>query len=150
MEQAQDRAATINPVVLERLHSLLSRFLAENCASQCLDNDEEIESVSGKLAHFLLTPGQEIEMNPDQLLPKAVYRMGLTIVDEAKGQKICKLMLRRTPDMTDGDFLQLQNFLWVTLGKAVVENKQLRRTLELAGVIVEDGDTGEQGSPQSM
>jgi len=150
MSQNNDNVSTADPKALEQLHSLLSRFLAENCASSCLDNDEEVESVSGKLAHFLLTPGQQIEMNLEQLLPRAVYRMGLNIVDETKGQRICSLILRRTPEMADGDFLQLQNFFWVTIGKAVVENKELRRALELAGVVVEEADPGEQGSPQSM
>lgn len=150
MYQIEDNATKIDPKALEQLHRLLSRFLAENCASSCLDNDEEVESVSGKLAHFLLTPGQDVEMNPEKLLPKAKYRLGINIVDETKGQKICSIYLCRTPDMTDGDFLQMQNFLWVTIGKAVVENRELRRTLGLAGVVVEGADPGEQGSPQSM
>jgi hypothetical protein len=131
----------LDPQKLEILHTMISRFLAENCSSNCLDNDEEVESVSGKLAHFLLTPGAEIDMNPDQLLPRAKYKMGLSIVDEPNGEKICSLVLNRTPDM---------NFFWVTVGRTLVNDKALRRTLELAGIIITDGGDDPGGfSPQS-
>jgi len=148
MRDQQDIASDINPQELEMLHSLLSRFLSEQCGGSCLDNDEEVEDVSGRLAHFLLTPGKEMEMNVAQILPKAKYKMAIRIVDEPKGKFVCELNLPRTPDMSDGDFLQLQNFMWVTLGTAIVGNRQLRKTLEMAGIEVIDSDSGDQGNPQ--
>jgi hypothetical protein len=137
MEAEQtDTNSEINPAHLEMFHNLISRFLAENCSGNCLDNDAERDEVAGKLAHFMLTPGQEVDMNPDVLLPKARYHLGFNIVDEPRAQRICRLILNRTPDMADGDFLQLQNFFWVTVGHAIVDNPEVRKTLEMAGVLV--------------
>ena len=147
MDNQQDNASTINPQELEMLHSLLSRFLSDEWGGNYL-MDDQIDDVTGRLAHFLLTPGKEVEMNVAQILPKAKYKMALRIVDEPRSKFICEIVLRRTSDMADGDFLQLQNFMWVTLGTAIVSNREVRRTLEMAGVEVIDSDPEDQGNPQ--
>ena len=148
-EETEDQVADMNPQILDQMQTMVSRFLAENCSSRCLDNDEDREEVSGQLAHFLLDATKEMDLSPESLLPKAKYKLGFTVVDEPTGKTICRIQLNRQNDMTDGDFLQMQNFFWTTIGRAIAENPEIIRTLELAGIDVDldPGDGGAQPAP---
>lgn len=56
------------------------------------------------------------------------------------GVHVVSLRLQRQQGMTIGDMAQLQNFFWVTLGRAVRSDEEMRRHLAHAGfeVLTED------------
>lgn len=81
-----------------------------------------------------------VEMTPEQMLPRAKYRVGINIVNELSGERIVKLLMDRPLDMSDTEFLQLQNWFWATIGRAVRDNKELAEELELGGVSVIKGE----------
>ena len=70
---------------------------------------------------------------------KAQNFFQLSIYDP-KGEHIISLRLQRQPGMTIGDMAQLQNFFWMTLGRAVRSNEEMKKHLTLAGfdVLIED------------
>jgi len=70
------------------------------------------------------------------------------VVDESSGQHIIRLTLDRTREMADGDFMQLQNFFWTTVGRAIRDNPEIIRTLEAGGVRVEIDPPPDQGGQQ--
>jgi hypothetical protein len=122
----------------------LGRFLDEECSSLALDNDEDRGTLAGKLAHWLLSDKTQLE-SPEKILPKARYHLGFNVVDEATGEHIIRLILDRTKEMADGDFLQLQNFFWVTIGRAIRDNAEIQKMLEAGGVRVEIDPPDEGG-----
>lgn len=122
----------------------LSQFLSK-CSQHDLTVEEEREIVVSKLAKWLLMD-KAVSMTPEVLLPKAQYHAGIRIVDEATGKQVISLVLRRTREMSEGDFSQLQNFFWSTIGRAIRDNPEVIRDLQLGGVDVdiESGDLGGQ------
>lgn len=125
----------------------LGRFLEEECSSLCLDDDEDRGTLAGKLAHWLLSDKIQLQ-SPEKILPKAKYHLGFNVVDEATGEHIIRLVLDRTREMADGDFLQLQNFFWTTIGRAIRNNPSIIQTLEAGGVRVEIDPPEGQGGQQ--
>jgi hypothetical protein len=119
----------------------------EGCSSLCLDSDEDRGTLAGKLAHWLLSDKTQLQ-SPEKILPKAKYHLGFNVVDEATGEHIIRLVLDRTTQMADGDFLQLQNFFWTTIGRAIRDNPSIIQTLEAGGVRVEIDPSDGQGGQQ--
>jgi hypothetical protein len=129
---------------LERLRSALRGFLEEECSSLCLDDADDRETFIDKLAAWLLKD-KTVDMTPEDLLPKARYCAGINIMDEVTGERIVKLLLYRSEMMTDGDFLQMQNWFWSTIGRAIRDNPELAQTLRVGGVIIDtDPEAGGQ------
>lgn len=128
----------------------LGVFLENECESLCMDNEEDRGTLAGKLAHWLLSDKVQLE-SPEKILPKAKYHLGFNVVDESTGEHIVRLVLDRTREMADGDFLQLQNFFWTTIGRAIRDNPSIVHTLEAGGVRVEidppEGQGGQQFAP---
>jgi hypothetical protein len=129
------------------LQSELSRFLDESCADFALDNDADREEVASRVAHWMVRQ-KTVEVSPEKLLPKAKYRLGFDVYDETTGEKIIKLLLSRDEQMTDGDFLQMQNFFWCTVGRAIRDNPEIIQTLQAGGIEV-DTDPGVAGGQLS-
>lgn len=121
-------------------------FESPECTSLHLDDDTDRGRLAGIVAHWILSD-KTILLSPEKALPKATYKLGFNIVDEASGEHIVRLTLDRERNMTDGDFMQLQNFFWVTVGRAIRDNPEARRTLELGGVRVVT-DPAVQGGQQ--
>jgi len=143
-----DQQAEFSADEFMQLQEELSRFLDETCASYALDNDADREEVANRIAHWMVRQ-QVVEASPEKFLPKAQYRLGFNVVDEQTGERIIKLMLTRGSQMTDGDFMQMQNFFWCTVGRAIRDNPEIIRTLQLGGidVDVDPGTAGGQLSP---
>jgi len=133
---------------LVKLIAGLGHFLANECPGLRCDDEADRGTLAGKLAAWLLMD-KTINLTPDQTIPKGVFHAGINIVNEAIGEHIIRLRLDRTREMADGDFMQLQNFLWVTVGWAIRNNPEVIRTLEAAGVKVEV-DPPAQPSPAEM
>jgi hypothetical protein len=143
-----DQQAEFSADQFLELQESLARFLDENCSSYCLDTDEDREEVSGRIAHWMVRQ-KVVEASPEKLLPKAQYRLGFNVVDEQTGERIIRLTLTRSSQMTDGDFMQMQNFFWCTVGRAIRDNPEIIKTLQLGGidVDVDPGVAGGQLSP---
>ncbi len=114
----------------------LDEFLAVNCDGACLDDTQDRWAVAHGVAHWL-TSDKAAMISPEMLLPKATYRLCLDVTDEANKEHIVRLTLDRTHEMADGDFLQLQNFFWSTIGRAIRDNPEVTRMLRLGGIQVE-------------
>lgn len=125
----------------------LGLFLEEECSSLCLDDEHDRGTLAGKLAHWLLSDKTQLQ-SPDKILPKAKYRLGFNVVDEATGEHIVRLILDRTREMADGDFMQMQNWFWCVIGRFIRDNPEIRKTLQAGGVSIEtdpsDGSGGQQ------
>lgn len=138
-----------NPLTVddfERLTDDLEAFLADNHAAACLDDEADCRAVAEGVADWMVSDKVTV-VSPDILLPKAKAHLCLNIVNEVTGEHIVRLTLNRTQEMADGDFLQLQNFFWSTIGRAIRDNPAVIRTLQLGGVYVETAlsdDSGEQ------
>jgi hypothetical protein len=132
--------------VQHQMVSLMDKFLAEHCGSRSLDDTTDRWATAEQLIEFL-NAGREVGLSPEELIPKAAYFLGFQIYDESvrPPQKIVKLMLHRTPDMTDNDFYQMQNFFWCTVGRAIRDNPDITQSLRAAGIIVTTGDDEEPG-----
>jgi len=125
----------------------LGRFLEEECSSLALDDEHDRGTLAGKLAHWLLSDKTQMQ-SPEKILPKAKYRLGFNVVDEATGEHIVRLILDRSREMADGDFMQMQNWFWCTIGRYIRDNPEIRATLRAGGVTIEtdppDGASGQQ------
>lgn len=132
---------------IEALRDGLARFMAESCASLCLDDDQDRETAAEKIAHWLFHT-DSLDANPERILPRARYKLGFNVVDEVSSERIVRLTLSRKSEMTDGDFLQMQNFFWVTIGRAIRDNPEIIKILQAGGIDVEtdpgDGAGGQQ------
>lgn len=130
-----------------RLIAGVDRFLEENYESVCLDDEEDRLRVATGIASWMISDKVTME-SPEKILPKARYHLGFNVVDEATGEHIVRLILDRTREMADGDFMQLQNFFWTTIGRAIRDNPEIIHRLELGGVRVEidppEGTGGQQ------
>lgn len=131
----------------EGLRSALSDFLEQECSSLCLDSPTDRHIFLDRLVAWLLKE-KTFEGTPEQLLPKARYRAGIRIVDEVTGEHIVTLILQRTTYMADEDFMQLQNWFWATIGRAIRDSQDLARTLAAGGVMVDTGSGEGQGGQQ--
>lgn len=132
----------------EGLRTAMSKFLEEECSSFCLDSPADRHHFLDKMVAWLLKD-KVFEGTPEQLLPKARYRAGIRIVDENSGEHIITLILQREGEMTDGDFMQMQNWFWATMGRAIRDNPDLAKTLCAGGVEIDTG-SGDQGSGQQF
>jgi len=112
----------------------LDAFLAEECHSCCMDDDEDRSFVAAKLAEWLLDNSPPLELTREKLLPKGRYRCGFNVVDEASGEHIIAVILHRDHVMTDGDFMQMQNWFWTVIGRAIRDNPDVIQTLRAGGV----------------
>lgn len=144
-----DQQAEFSADQFMELQEALSRFLDESCASFALDNDADREEVSARLAHWMVRQ-QIVEASPEKFLPKAQYRLGFNVVDEQTGERVVRLLLSKGAQMTDGDFMQMQNFFWCTVGRAIRDNPDIIRTLRAGGIEVDTdpGVAGGQLSPE--
>lgn len=148
MENANDNRAGFTAEEISMLIFGLGELLKQpECCSLCMDSDEDRGSLAGRVAHWLLSDKTQL-MSPEKVLPKARYHLGFNVVDESSGEHIVRLTLDRTREMADGDFLQLQNFFWTTIGRAIRDNVQIRQTLEAGGVRVETDPPPDQGGQQ--
>lgn len=145
--QASDNQAGFTAEEISTLiYGLGLLFESEQCSSLCMDDDEDRGTLAGIVAHWLLSDKVQLQ-SPEKILPKAKYHLGFNVVDESTGEHIIRLVLDRTREMADGDFLQMQNFFWSTIGRAIRDNPELIRTLEAGGVKVEI-DPPDQGGQQ--
>lgn len=142
-----DEQADFDADQFMRIQELLGRFLAEECASLCLDSDEDRDTLAAKVTQWFLRD-KFVEVSPEKLLPKAKYRLAFNVVDEITGERIVRLMLLRNSMMTDGDFMQMQNFFWCTVGRAIRDNPDIIETLRAGGIDV-DTDPGTAGGQLS-
>lgn len=130
-----------------RLIHGLETFLEENYSSCCLDDPEDRLRAATGIASWMISDKVTLE-SPEKILPKAKYHLGFNVVDEATGEHIVRLVLDRTREMADGDFMQLQNFFWTVIGRAIRDNPAVVQTLQAGGVRVEvdprDGSGGQQ------
>jgi len=121
---------------MAQLIAALGYFLEKECNTLCMDDEEDRGTLAGKLAAWLMKD-KNITVSPEKLLPKAQYFLSFNVVDETSGDHIIRLVLKRAREMTDGDFLQMQNFFWVTVGRAIRDNQDIIRTLNAGGIVVE-------------
>ena len=133
----------------ERLVSGLDIFLAEQYESSCLDDEEDRLRVATGIAAWMISDKITLE-SPKAILPKAKYSLALNVIDEPTGNHVVRLLFDRTREMADGDFMSLQNFFWVTIGRAIRENPEIIKTLEAGGVRVEIDPTDESGGQQFL
>jgi len=147
MENLSDNRAGFTAEEISMLIMGLGQlFESEQCCSLCMDSEQDRGSLAGITAHWLLSDKTQL-MSPEKVLPKARYKLGFNVVDESSGEHIIRLTLDRTREMADGDFMQLQNFFWTTIGRAIRDNPEIIRTLEAGGVRVEI-DPPDQGGQQ--
>ena len=142
-----DQQAEFSAEQFLALQEELSRFLDESCSSYALDSDADREEVASRVAHWMVRQ-QVVEASPEKLLPKAKYKLGFNVVDEITGERIVQLILDRGSQMTDGDFMQMQNFFWCTIGRAIRDNPEIINTLRAGGIDV-DTDPGTAGGQLS-
>lgn len=125
----------------EQLAKRIYNYLVEYQLAQLLDP----QGLADGLAEWMLT-APVIEQDMTQyLLPKATYRSGLRVIDETTGQHLITLLLERTKLMTDGDWLQMQNFLWTVLGRAILADRDLQRVLRAGGIQIYTEDVFNPG-----
>lgn len=115
----------------ERLYTFLSR---EECCTLCMDDEEDREKLADLLSDLLYTAVPQETDFTQNIIPRAMYRSGMRILDEVTKEHIITLLLERESTMTDGDWLQMQNFLWAALGRAVRADTDLQRTLRAVGI----------------
>lgn len=145
---AMDNEAGFTAEEISSLIYGLGVFLEDQCSSLALDDDHDRGVLAGKLAHWLLSDKTQFQ-SPEKILPKAKYRLGFNVVDEATGEHIVRLILDRTREMADGDFMQMQNWFWCTIGRFIRDNPGVRKVLEAGGVYVEtDPPAGSPGGQQ--
>lgn len=141
---------TNNPPKILDLAEVVPRlqvFLEQNCSSLCLDDEEDRRTCATQLAEWLLDNSPPLELTREKLLPKGRYRCGFNVVDEATGEHIIAVILHRDHVMTDGDFMQMQNWFWTVIGRAIRDNPDIIQTLRAGGVeILIDQDPFHPGS----
>lgn len=121
------------------------RFLSEHFPGYRLDNPEETSAIARGLAEWLIAVDKTTDYTQQITLPRAKYRVGFNVVDEISGKRIINLELERDRMMTDGDFLQMQNFFWNTIGRAVADHPEVITMLQAAGIKVTLGGDDEGG-----
>lgn len=131
---------------ISMLSDAIFRLLSEHFSGYSLEDEQERLCVSENLARWLITVDKTTEYTQQITLPRARYRVGFNVVDEVTGKRIINLELERDRMMTDGDFLQMQNFFWNTIGRAVADHPEVIRILQAAGIKVTLG--GDEGSGQ--
>jgi hypothetical protein len=144
MDQQNDKPKILD---LGEVIPRIDRFLEEECPHCCMDDDEDRSFVAAKLAEWLLDNSPPLELTKEKLLPKGRYRCGFNVVDEASGEHIIAVILHRDHQMTDGDFMQMQNWFWTVIGRAIRDNPDIIQTLRAGGVeILIDKDPFHPGS----
>lgn len=118
----------------EALRSRIANFLGENCANLSLGDEGDRDVCADRLADWIYKAQIHETDVTQNIIPRATYRSGLRIFDEVTKEHIVTLILERDRMMTDGDWLQMQNFLWANLGRAIRMDKGLQRTLQVAGI----------------
>jgi len=131
------------------LQGRISNFLGEHCANLCLNDDSDRDICAGKLSEWIYKAQIHEEDVTQNIIPRATYRSGLRIFDEVTREHIVTLILERDRMMTDGDWLQMQNFLWANLGRAIRMDKGLQQTLIAAGIQVYFADVLGDGGQQA-
>lgn len=146
----QEQPFEVSDIVREtkqRMVDMLEQELSVKCSCRCMDSDEDRIAVAKVVVDYI-TRGREIDTSPEKLIPKAAYKLGFQVVDETTGERIVKILLDRTPDMTDGDFMQMQNFFWTAIGRSIRQDKELLQTLAAGGILVstepDDEPSGQQ------
>lgn len=117
------------------LLSALGDYLEAGHGAACMDDAEDRLRVAEGVVNWLLA--DRADVSTEALLPKARYFMSFLVVDEATGEHIVRMTLRKSWDMADGDFLSLQNTFWSIVGRAIRDDVALRRRLEEVGVEVD-------------
>ena len=134
----------------EGLKVRIENFLETACSTLSLDDPEDRATCAKNLSDWIyVAQVQENDMT-QRIIPRATYRSGLRVVDETNGQHIFTLILEREKMMTDGDWLQMQNFLWAVLGRHIVDSPDLQRTMRAAGIQIYFEDIfggGSQSAP---
>ena len=143
----QSQSIQLTEDEVNRLVNDLNNFLEDNHASACLDDDLDRYLVALGVVKWMLSDKTR-EMSPDMLLPRAKYHLSFNVVDELTETHIVRLTLDRTDEMSDVDFLTLQNFFWTTIGRAVRDNPDIRAALESGGIRVET-DPEDSGGQQA-
>jgi hypothetical protein len=145
----QSQSIQLTEGEFNRLTAGLYGFLGENHDGACLDDEEDRSRVAEGVIGWLLSDKIRV-VSPDVLLPKAKYHLGFNVVDEYTHEHIIRLVLDRTEEMEDEDFLQLQNFFWTAIGRAIRDNPEIIKALEAGGVRVEidppEGTGGQQAA----
>ena len=116
----------------------LKQLLHTEHGSRCLDDKEDVACVAEGVASWMMADKLALGRR-SWLLPQSEYHLGLDICDELTGERIIRLVLDKTWDMTDFDYLSLQNFFWTTIGRAIKESPELRRRLEYGGIRIDTG-----------
>jgi hypothetical protein len=143
----QSQSIQLTEGEFNRLAAGLCGFLEENYDGACLDDDEDRSRVAEGVIGWLLSDKIRV-VSPDMLLPKAKYHLSFNVVDELTETHIVRLTLDRTDEMSDVDFLTLQNFFWTTIGRAVRDNPDIKAALESGGIRVET-DPEDSGGQQA-
>jgi len=143
----QPQVAQLTDEEKARLVNGLNDFLEEQHGGACLDDDVDRFTVALGVVSWMLSDKIRV-MSPERLLPKAKYHLSFNVVDELTGTHVVRLTLDRTDEMSDVDFLKLQNFFWTTVGRAVRDNQDIKRTLESGGIRVET-DPEDSGGQQA-
>lgn len=132
---------------LTELADSMERFLAENFDGMCLDNNYERTKIAQAVTEWL--HGDEGVLVSQHIpLPKAKYRTSFNVVDEAEGKHVVRLVLDRSEQMSDGDFLSLQNRLWCIIGYFIRDDPDVIRALHDIGVRIEIDSPASGGQPQ--
>lgn len=116
------------------LRARIANFLAMFCSDLCLDEEDDRDVCADRLADWIYKAQVHETDMTQNIIPRATYRSGLRIFDEVTKEHIVTLILERDRLMTDGDWLQMQNFLWANLGRAIRMDKGLQQTLQAAGI----------------
>lgn len=145
--EKQPQAIQLTEGELNRVVAGLYGYLEECHDGACLDDDEDRARVAEGAIGWMLSDKVRV-VSPDMLLPKAKYHLSFNVVDELTETHIVRLTLDRTDEMSDIDFLNLQNFFWTTIGRAVRDNPDIRRALESGGIRVET-DPEDSGGQQA-
>ena len=131
-----DRIEVVDGVERQQQINLLGEaifnFLSDHFSGYCLDTDAERQMIAENLAMWL-TADKAVDAAQHITLPRARYRAGFNVVDETTGKQIINLELERDRMMTDGDFMQMQNFFWNVIGRAVADHPEVIRALQAAG-----------------
>lgn len=130
-------------------HRLFMFLSQEQCSPLCMDDEDDRDRLASLLSDFIYNATPHETDLTQNIIPRAMYRSGLRILDETTKEHIVTLLLERERMMTDGDWLQMQNFLWAAIGRAIRADSDLQQTLRAAGVQVHLDDifTGGGGEP---
>jgi len=145
--QSQSQSMSLTEDEFNKLVCDLNDFLCDRYDGACLDDDVDRYRVASGVARWLLSDEARVA-SPEVLLPKAKYHLSFNVVDELTKTHVVRMTLDRTDEMSDVDFLNLQNFFWTTIGRAVRDSADIRRALESGGIRVET-DPEDSGGQQA-